>query len=68
MAKYKVTLEFEANGELGLNEVEVEVDAAAFLVGPDWVVFDSTVSRAASNAATAVAAFPTARVTSIVRS
>jgi hypothetical protein len=61
MAKYTVTVQVEANGEWGLNQVIVE--AGGIHVGPEWVVL-TVDSRDLPG--TVVAAFPRARVVSLV--
>jgi|GEM_PF-2941456 hypothetical protein len=63
MAKYKVTVQFEAaNGVSGVSAVEV--DAEHVFTNADWVTFH-TEQQGLSN--TLVATFPRDRVVSVVK-
>lgn len=62
MSHFQVVIEFDANGQPGLNTVDVE--AQIVIPGPDWIQFFSDFG---GNAENVVAAFPSSRVVSVVR-
>jgi hypothetical protein len=61
VTKFNVLLEFEANDELGVSSESL--DAVSVSVSTDWILFYSGMH---DNAYEIVAAFPTARVVSVV--